>query len=313
MIGYPKQSGPIRARAVRSHESAGRKNYQTKPISYNQQGINGLRVVSSTVGRSDRQNPTDRTGGGQEHLCLRAGAPEEQQGNNGLSEQPSYLATELPNKPNSSELYLIQQLTRSFWGGSSTVRMEISKVAKSSGRWETPDRCQSLDRIPAGVEEPLVRPAAAVGSCLPADALGKLQTLDYFGQVFGEVTEALGFRLTSQQTLLEREFQRQSVGQVEAGLQHRGISLQWLESEHSSYLVGKIESLLKPFRVGRCLRGVLEVFDPGLEIGETFVERDGFKPLPAAGLYIEAPVVIALRYALHYRRATHRRKLPSGL
>ena len=137
-----------------------------------------------------------------------SGPEERQQGNNGPSEQPSYLATELPNKPNSSELYWIPAtyknvLGRQFGGADGEL-----KVAKSSGRWETPDRCQSLDRIPAGVEQPLVRPAAAVGSCLSADALGKLQTLDYFGQVFGEVSEALGFRLPSEQTLLEREFQR---------------------------------------------------------------------------------------------------------
>ena len=196
---------------MQNHEPMDERNYQTKPISYNQQGINGLRRVSSTVGRPARQDPTDRSRGIQiqEDPRLRVSGPEErQQGNNGPSEQPSYLATELPNKPNSSELYLIQQLTRMFWGGSSAVRMESSKVAKSSGRWETPDRCQSLDRTLAGVEQPLVRPAAAVGSCLPADALGKLQTLDYFGQVFGEVSEALGFRLPSEQTLLEREFQR---------------------------------------------------------------------------------------------------------
>ena len=43
----------------------------------------------------------------------------------------------------------------------------------------------------------LVRPTAAVASCLPADALGKFQTLDHFGQVFAEVSEALGFRLLS--------------------------------------------------------------------------------------------------------------------
>ena len=76
------------------------------------------------------------------------------------------------------------------------------KVAKSSdGKRPTAARASTH---PCG----LVRPAAAVGSCLPADALGKLQTLDYFGQVFGEVSEALGFRLPSEQTLLEREFQR---------------------------------------------------------------------------------------------------------
>ena len=158
-----------------------------------------------------------------------------------------------------------------------------------------------------------MRTAAAVGSRLPADALGKLQPLDHFGQVFGEVTEAFGFRPASQQTLLEREFERQGVGQVEAGLRHRSLGLDWLELEQFGYFVRQIESVLKPFRVGRRLRSVLEVFDSGLEAGQSFVERDGCKPLPAAGLYIEAPVVIAVCYALHDRRTTNRRKLPSGL
>ena len=174
MIGHPKYSGPIRAPTLQSHKTMDQRNYQTKPISYNPKGINGLRLVSATAGQSARQNPTDNSSGIQGDLCLRVDDPAEPQGNNGLSEQPSYLATELPNQPNSSELYLIQQLTRRFWGGSSALRMESSKVAKSSGRWETPDRYQSLDRIPAGVEEPLAHPAAAVGSCLSADALSQL-------------------------------------------------------------------------------------------------------------------------------------------
>ena len=118
----------------------------------------------------------------------------------------------------------------------------------------------------------LVRPAAAVGSRLPADALSQLESLHDFGQVFGEVAEALGFRLAGQQTLLEGEFQRQGVGQVKTGLRHRSLGLQWLELEQCRYWIGEIESLLKPCRVSRCLRGVLEVFDAGLEVGETLVE-----------------------------------------
>ena len=51
MIGHPKHSAPMRARVIGSHEPTGQRNYQTKPISNNQQGINGLRRVSGTAGK----------------------------------------------------------------------------------------------------------------------------------------------------------------------------------------------------------------------------------------------------------------------
>ena len=82
-----------------------RKNYQTKPISYNPRGIKGLRLISSTAGQPARQDPTDRSSGTRNKRTplLKAGGPEgPQQGSYGLSEERRYRATRLPNKPNLS-------------------------------------------------------------------------------------------------------------------------------------------------------------------------------------------------------------------
>ena len=57
MIGHPKHSAPMRARVIGSHEPTGQRNYQTKPISNNQQGINGLRRVSGTAGKPGLAKP----------------------------------------------------------------------------------------------------------------------------------------------------------------------------------------------------------------------------------------------------------------
>ena len=66
------------------------KNYQTKPISHNPQGINGLWLVSSAAGRPARQNPNGRSAGIQGDRCPRAVGP---RGNRATTDHRSRGAT----------------------------------------------------------------------------------------------------------------------------------------------------------------------------------------------------------------------------
>ena len=82
---HAKHSGPIRARAVGSYEPTRQQNYQTNPISSNPKGINGLQLVSSTAGRSDPSNPTDRPAGYKGSFAAGREAPKEQHGGRACS------------------------------------------------------------------------------------------------------------------------------------------------------------------------------------------------------------------------------------
>ena len=138
MTGYQKHSGPTRGRVVRTHEPTGPENYQTKPISHNPQGINGLRLVSSTAGRSARQNPPDRSSGTRRDLRLRAVGPQEQQGNNGPSEQK-----ELPKqqddqtKPIQNNSHIFSNLHDAWEGQWSALNHPPMREARSVPRTST--------------------------------------------------------------------------------------------------------------------------------------------------------------------------------
>ena len=71
-----------------------KKDYQTKPISYNPQGIKGLRLVSSAAGRLARQDrrkaPAERRYKKRTPLSKGGGPEGRQHGNYGLSEERRY-------------------------------------------------------------------------------------------------------------------------------------------------------------------------------------------------------------------------------
>ena len=103
MIGYPKHSGPMRSRVIRSDEPTGQKNYQTKPISNNPQGINGLRLVSGTAGAPSPAKPDGLLRRDTRGPLPRGRQPREpQQRNNdhrssGAIEQQNYQTNQIPH------------------------------------------------------------------------------------------------------------------------------------------------------------------------------------------------------------------------